>query len=77
MLDRAVRSVGRLTALVDDLLAFAMAGGRADLTARARALEVVRATIDDVQPMADARSVSVQVDPGAADVTVARVQAGS
>ena len=71
MLDRAVRSVGRLTALVDDLLAFAMAGGRADLSARAYALEVVRATIEDVQPMADARSVSVQMDPGAADVTVA------
>jgi signal transduction histidine kinase len=71
ILDRAVRSVGRLTVLVDDLLAFAMAGGRADLSARANALDVARATVEDVQPMAEERSVSVQIDPGAADVTVA------
>ncbi len=71
MLDGAVRSVGRLTALVDDLLAFAIAGGRADLSARANALEVLRATVEDVQPLAEARSVSVQIDAGAEDVTVA------
>ena len=70
-LDGAVRSVGRLTALVDDLLAFAMAGGRADRSARANALEVLRATVEDVQPLAEARSVAVQIDPRAVEATVA------
>jgi signal transduction histidine kinase len=70
-IERALRSVRRLTELVDDLLAFAMAGGRADPTARANALEVARAAVEDVQPLAEAQSISVEVDPNAADVTVA------
>jgi signal transduction histidine kinase len=56
MIDRAVRSVGRVTTLVDDLLAFARAGGDVDHSARAKALEVARAVINDARAQAESGS---------------------
>jgi signal transduction histidine kinase len=71
MIERAVRSVGRVTTLVDDLLAFARSGGEVDPAARASALEVARAAIDDARAQAESASIDLRLDPRSIDVPVA------
>ncbi|HZU85367.1 MAG TPA: HAMP domain-containing sensor histidine kinase [Polyangiaceae bacterium] len=70
-IDRAVRSVGRVTTLVEDLLAFAQAGGEIDRSARTSAVEVVRATLDDARADAQAASIQLGLEAPRRDVVVA------
>jgi signal transduction histidine kinase len=71
MIDRAIRSVGRVTTLVDDLLAFARAGGEVDRAARASALEGARAAVDDARAQAESASIDLRLDPRSIDIAVA------
>ena len=61
---RAKRSLGRMTSLVDDLLAFARAGGAADPNAAADVRSVVDAVVDEATPDAHASNLTLQRESG-------------
>jgi signal transduction histidine kinase len=61
---RADRSLARMTALVDDLLTFARAGGAPDPDASASVRLVVDATMDETSPVAQASKVILRCEPG-------------
>jgi two-component system OmpR family sensor kinase len=70
MLDRAIRSVGRLNALIGDLLAFARSGGRPDEGAAASLRAGVESVLDETS--ADAATARVELEASAdVDVTAA------
>jgi signal transduction histidine kinase len=71
MLDTAVRSLGRVTSLVEDLLAFARAGGALDRSACASVLAVARATLEEAEVLASESAIDLRLDPLAEDVIVA------
>jgi signal transduction histidine kinase len=58
-IDRANRSVARITDLVNDLLAFARAGGNVDPGACTEVVAVASAALDDVRPRAAAQHVEL------------------
>jgi signal transduction histidine kinase len=60
-----------MTSLVDDLLAFARAGGPIDRSGRASTLSSARATLEEVEALARANAISLGIDPGAEDFVVA------
>jgi signal transduction histidine kinase len=60
VLDRAIRSVGRLNALIGDLLAFARSGGRPEEGARASVRAGVASALEDAA--ADAAAAHIDLD---------------
>jgi len=62
VIGRATRSVGRITAIVEDLLAFARAGGHADRKARAGVLAAAHATVEEVSPLAATNDITLRIE---------------
>jgi signal transduction histidine kinase len=62
IIGRATRSVGRIMAIVDDLLAFARAGGHADRKARAGVVAAAHATIEEVSPLAATNDITLRIE---------------
>jgi signal transduction histidine kinase len=63
-LARANRSLARMTALVDDLLSFARAGGAPDPDASADVHSTIDAVLDEAAPAAQASGIALQCEPG-------------
>jgi signal transduction histidine kinase len=59
---RARNSFERINVLIDDLLAFARAGGQIDREARASVRQAVTAVLEDAQPAAEAARVELRCD---------------
>ena len=62
VMERARRSLGRATRLIDDLLAFAQAGARPDRRAASLVPEVVDGVVEELRPVAQAKQITVEVD---------------
>jgi signal transduction histidine kinase len=71
VVDRAIRCMGRVTTLIDDLLGFARTGGRIDPSARANVLDVTRAAVDDARAQAESQSIDLRIEPHLTDAVVA------
>lgn len=68
--ERAARSLKRVTSLVDDLLDFARAGGAPQRNVRASVLDVAHATVDEAFPLAARDRIALTLDPGAEGLAV-------
>jgi signal transduction histidine kinase len=62
-LDRAENGIRRATALLDDLLAFAKAGGSPEPGARTPVAPAIRATLDEVADLARQERIEVRGEP--------------
>ena len=71
MLDRATRALGRVTSLVDDLLAFARTGGAIGAPGRAGLLAVATSTLDEASALAESGAIELRIDPESEDVALA------
>ncbi len=71
LIDIANRALGRVEALVDDLLAFARAGGRIAGLGRANALAVAIATLEEASALAESSAIDLQIDPRTEDLALA------
>ena len=71
LIEGANRAVGRVTSLVDDLLAFARTGAPVAGVGRANALVVAIATLEEASALAESSAIELQIDPRAEDVALA------